>query len=144
MSAPFLDLTVVAGMLADLTPGTVRTLEELAEISLGQRAHAGTLPAVALVPGASRCTGPGGLGNDRMHTEEVVVVISVRAAARAEDAALDTLAAVRAAVWSKLEGQRPAARFSPLRYQGGALLSLNNAVLTYADRYSTDRPAPPV
>lgn len=141
--SPFLDLTQIAGLLADLKPATVRRLDELAELSRGERAiRGGVLPALALAPGASRCTGPGGLGNDRMHTEEAIVVISVRSAGHDDAAALDELHLVRTAVYTALETTVPAARFSPLRFVGGAVISLANGVLTYADRYATDCPAP--
>lgn len=144
-ASPFLDLTVVAALLEDLAPATVRSIEELAEIGRGQATvRANVLPALALVPEATSVAGPGGQGNDRIITDGVVVVSAVRALAREDSAALDALRAIRTAVWSALEGVSPGARWSVLRLQGGALLSLGNGMLAWADRYSAQRGAPAV
>lgn len=148
MTIPFLDpgdlLTALTPLLGDDdTPAIVQDLRVLGE---ADRAAPGQLvrrlPGIAIVPTSTAAQGPAGLGNHRILTESVDLLIQVAQFAGLDATALGTLRTIRGAVFARIEGQRPAADWSPWRYQGGKLLGIDNESWTWIDRYSTQRGVP--
>ena len=127
-----------AALTGLLSAGTLRDLRIL---GTAQRALAGLLvartPGIAIVPASSAVAGPQGVGNGRLLTESFELVIQVSHLAGDDAGATADLRTIRTAVLAALEGQRPAADWSPLRYQGGQLLAIDDAIYTWVERYST-------
>lgn len=123
--------------------GVVNDIRVLGE---SQRAGVGLMiartPGIAIVPSASVVTGPQGLGNGRMLTETVELVVQVQQLVSDDQSALVAVKAIREAMLTALERHRPAAGWSPLRYQGGRLLTIQDTIYTWVDRYSTQAPMP--
>jgi hypothetical protein len=144
MSAPFFPLALLKASLAPLqASGLVR---EIAVLGSAERANPERAirpqPSLVLVTEGTECAGPAGLGNGRFVRESLAVVIQVRHS-RSDDAAAGAdLTALRSAVWEILEGNRLALTWAPLRYDGGQLLSIDETLFTWLDRYSTETAAP--
>lgn len=138
-STPFLDLTAIRTLLSGLvTAGTVRDLRILGS---QQRAVAGLVvwacPGIAIIPGSSTVSGQQGLGNGRILSERIEIVIQIEQMLADDGSAAASLSSIRAAVFAALEGHRPLPLWSPLRYQGGQLFAIDNAVYTWVDSYQT-------
>ncbi|MBV5274457.1 MAG: hypothetical protein JZU52_12710 [Lamprocystis purpurea] len=143
MSAPFFDLAVIAAALAPLRDtGLVRDLRllgsaERADPASGVRQP----PSVLIVPERTVCTGPEGIGRGRTLTETIGILVQVRNLDSDDAAAATAIGAIRAAVWTALEGQRLAPpTWGPLRYQGGQMIAIAEGLFTWMDRYDTAAP----
>ena len=148
--SPFLDPALLEALLTPLlgdqdTPAVIndlRVLGDPASAAPGQLVH--RTPGLAIVPTTSVATGPQGLGNGRIITETVDVVIQATQVAGQDASALAALRTIRTAVFAVLEGYRPDPDHAPLRYQGGSLLAVEAPVYTWTERYSTQRGVPTV
>lgn len=152
MSDPFIDpgwfVTALASLLGDAAaePPAPSLVQDIRVLGAAERADPGAMvrrrPSIAIVPTTTTAAGPDGVGNGRILTEQVDLMIQVDQVAGADANAIATLRTIREAIFALLEGTRLAAAWSPLRYQGGRLLGIDNATYTWADRYATQQGVP--
>lgn len=138
MSAPFLDPAWFVTTLAPLKPATIADVQVLVnETRATTDLLLGALPGIAILPVGSDASGPDGLGNGRILTEQTDLLIQIYQRGGPDQTALADLRALRGAVYALLEGVRPGASWSPLRYQSGRPLAVNNATYSWIERYQT-------
>jgi hypothetical protein len=138
MPAPIYDPGLVIAALADLMPRTVTSVVALGGIERADPAQRlRQLPGIAVVPESARVAGEGGMGNARTVTERLAVITQVREVAGRDAQALSQLAAIRAAAWERLEALRADTDWSPLRFDGGRLLSIDEGVYSWIDYWIT-------
>lgn len=138
MAAPIFDAGLVIAALADLVPRPLASVVALGGIERADPAkRLRQLPGVAVVPESTRVAGEGGMGNARTVTERLAVITQVREVAGRDAQALAELSAIRAAVWERLEALRPSTEWSPLRFDGGRLLSIDEGVYSWIDYWIT-------
>lgn len=150
MSAPFFDPALILGALSTalVDTGAVDAVREIwsgdeTNESAERRRPDGqrVLLVSALETGV---IGERGLGNGRLVTDRLGVVIQLRHP-RADDVARATLRDLRAAVFATLEGARLDPDWAPLRYEGGGLLLAKEEpglMRRWLEIYSTETPAP--
>lgn len=148
MTIPFIDPALIVTALTPLLDATGETplVRDLRVLGATERAAPGAMvrgrPSIAVIPAASTAAGPAGIGNGRMLTEQVELVLQVDQLGGADASALETLRTLRQAIFALLEAQRPDRDWSPLRYQGGALVAIDNATYTWVERYATQHSLP--
>jgi hypothetical protein len=139
MAAPFFDLGLVQTALQSLVPGTVASVIQVGDASQADPERAlWDLPALVIGPRETEVEGPGGLGNSRTVRETFEVVLQWRDTAGDSTAPAAGLRALRAALWGELEALRIDPQWAPLRYAGGALLSLDDDVYSWSEFYQTE------
>jgi hypothetical protein len=146
MSDPFFDpAMIVSALAADLPAGLVAVVHEVGGTDQIRERRARTAsPAILIVPQATDASGPDGLGNGRFIAELIGVVVQIRQAAPdGGQTARGDIRAIRSAIYECLEGRRLSLDWSPLLYQGGHLLDLDDdpdQIYRWIDFYRADTP----
>ena len=140
MTTPFLDHSLIATALKTaLVPGTVTAVIQVGDASVADPERAmWDLPALIVGPRETEVDGPGGLGNARIIRDTVEILIQWRDTAGDSTSPAAGLRPLRAAVWTTLEALRVDPEWSPLRYAGGSLLSLDNDVYSWSEYYQCE------